>query len=56
MDSVNDLVPLVKNGQSIVSWNEDAGTVSDQAYKCIPFYLSSRGYGLVRQHAGQGRF
>ena len=39
--------PLVKNGQSVVIWNEDGGTVSDQAYKNIPFYLSSRGYGLL---------
>ena len=39
--------PFVKNGQTIVSWNEDGGTTSDQAYKAIPFYLSSRGYGML---------
>jgi alpha-D-xyloside xylohydrolase len=39
--------PLVKNGQSVSIWNEDGGTSSDLAYKNIPFYLSSRGYGLL---------
>lgn len=39
--------PLVKNGQSVVIWNEDGGTASDLAYKNIPFYLSSRGYGVL---------
>ena len=39
--------PLVKNGQSVVVWNEDPGTNSEWAYKNIPFYLSSAGYGLL---------
>ncbi|HEX8341620.1 MAG TPA: alpha-xylosidase, partial [Tepidisphaeraceae bacterium] len=39
--------PFVKNGQSVKIWNEDGGTVSDQAYKTVPFYLSSAGYGLL---------
>jgi len=39
--------PLVKNGQSVTIWNEDGGTSSEQAYKNIPFYLSSRGYGML---------
>ena len=39
--------PLVKNGQFVLSRNEDGGTMSDQAYKAVPFYLSSRGYGLL---------
>jgi alpha-D-xyloside xylohydrolase len=39
--------PLVKNGQTVETWNEDGGTNSDHSYKCIPFYLSSRGYGLL---------
>ena len=39
--------PLVKNGQSVVIWNEDGGTASDLTYKNIPFYLSSRGYGVL---------
>ncbi|KAF2089455.1 glycoside hydrolase family 31 protein [Saccharata proteae CBS 121410] len=33
-------------GQSVDIWNEDGGTSSDQAYKNISFYLSSRGYGV----------
>ncbi len=39
--------PFVKNGQSVGIWNEDGGTASQQAYKSIPFYLSSRGYGVL---------
>ena len=27
-------------------WNEDGGTCSDLSYKNIPFYLSSKGYGV----------
>lgn len=35
-------------GQRPVMWNYDAfGSESDRAYKNIPFYQSSRGYGLV---------
>jgi alpha-D-xyloside xylohydrolase len=39
--------PLVKNGQVIDSWNADGGTSSEQSYKNVPFYLSSRGYGVL---------
>jgi alpha-D-xyloside xylohydrolase len=35
-----------KIGQSIQVWNEDGGTSSEQAYKNISFWLSSRGYGV----------
>lgn len=38
--------PFVKNGQSIDIWNEDGGTSSEQAYKNVPLYISSRGYGV----------
>ena len=41
---------FVKNGQRIDIWNEDGGTSTDQAYKNIPFYLSSRGYGVFVNH------
>ena len=37
--------PFIKNGQSVAMWNEDGGTSTDQSYKCVPFYISSRGYG-----------
>jgi alpha-D-xyloside xylohydrolase len=35
-----------KVGQSIEVWNEDGGTSSDQAYKNVSFFLSSKGYGV----------
>ena len=35
-----------KNGQSVQIWNSDGGTCCDQSYKSVPFYLSSRGYGV----------
>lgn len=35
-----------KIGQNIEVWNEDGGTSSDQAYKNISFWMSSRGYGV----------
>ncbi len=37
---------FAKNGQTVDVWNSDGGTCSDQSYKCIPFYVSSRGYGV----------
>jgi alpha-D-xyloside xylohydrolase len=45
--------PFVKNGQSVDMWNEDGGTSSELAYKNIPFYISSRGYGVFVNHAGK---
>jgi alpha-D-xyloside xylohydrolase len=42
--------PFVKNGQVVEMWNEDGGTSSEQAYKNIPFYLSSSGYGVLVAH------
>lgn len=42
--------PFVKNGQSVDIWNEDGGTASDIAYKNIPFYVSSKGYGIFANH------
>ncbi|MBQ5989641.1 MAG: alpha-xylosidase [Oscillospiraceae bacterium] len=38
--------PFVKNGQTIEIWNSDGGTSSDQSYKCVPFCISSKGYGV----------
>lgn len=48
--------PLVKNGQSIDIWNGDGGTSSEQAYKNIPFYLSSQGYGVLVNYPGHVSF
>ncbi|MFE0924869.1 alpha-xylosidase [Streptomyces mutabilis] len=44
--------PFVKNGQVVDMWQADGGTSSEQAYKNIPFYLSSRGYGVFVNHPG----
>ena len=41
---------FIKNGQTVEIWNEDGGTSTEQAYKNIPFYLSSRGYGVFVNH------
>ncbi|GAA0844516.1 TIM-barrel domain-containing protein [Streptosporangium amethystogenes subsp. fukuiense] len=39
---------LDKRGQRPVMWNFDAfGAESQRAYKNVPFYLSSRGYGVL---------
>jgi alpha-D-xyloside xylohydrolase len=37
---------FVKNGQTVEVWNNDGGTCSEQSYKSVPFYVSSRGYGV----------
>ncbi len=42
--------PFVKNGQAVDVWNEDGGTSSEQAYKNVPFYLTSKGYGVFVAH------
>ncbi|WP_084958074.1 TIM-barrel domain-containing protein [Thermoactinospora rubra] len=40
--------PLDKRGQRPLMWNFDAfGAESQRAYKNVPFYLSSRGYGVM---------
>ena len=41
---------FAKNGQVVDTWNRDGGTGSDQAYKCVPFYLTNRGYGVFVNH------
>lgn len=39
---------LDKRGQRALMWNFDAfGSESDRSYKCVPLYLSSRGYGVL---------
>lgn len=48
--------PFVKNGQSVSIWNEDGGTSTEQSYKNIPFYLSSRGYGVFVNHPERVEF
>ncbi len=42
--------PFVKNGQNVDIWNEDGGTSSELSYKNIPFYITSKGYGVLVNH------
>ncbi|QRW15933.1 glycoside hydrolase family 31 protein [Rhizoctonia solani] len=46
----------IKNGQVISVWNRDGGTSSEQAYKCVPFYITSKGYGVFINHPGEVEF
>ncbi len=48
--------PFVKNGQTVDIWNEDGGTSSELAYKNIPFYLTSKGYGVFVNSTGKASF
>jgi alpha-D-xyloside xylohydrolase len=41
---------FTKNGQVVDIWNRDGGTSSEQAYKNIPFYVTSGGYGVFTDH------
>ena len=47
---------FVKNGQVVESWNEDGGANSELAYKNVPFYLTSRGYGVFVDEPGDVAF
>ena len=49
-------VPFVRNGQVVDIWNEDGGTSSEISYKNIPFYLSSKNYGVLVNEAGPVSF
>ncbi len=48
--------PFVKNGQTVDIWNSDGGTCSDQSYKSIPFFVSSRNYGVFVNHTEKVSF
>ena len=48
--------PWVKNGQVVENTNRDGGTACEQAYKSVPFYLTSRGYGVLLNEAGPVSF
>lgn len=46
-----------RRGQSVRMWNQDSlGCRDEQAYKNIPFYLSSEGYGLFVNNPGAVEF
>lgn len=42
---------FAKNGQVVEMWNEDGGTASQVSYKCVPFYMTSEGYGIFVDHS-----
>lgn len=43
---------LNKRGQKVVLWTDDANGVQNETmYKPIPFYMSSRGYGVFMHHS-----
>lgn len=48
--------PFVKNGQTVDIWNNDGGTCSEQSYKSVPFFVSSRNYGVFVNHPGKVSF
>ena len=48
--------PWVKNGQVVENTNRDGGTACEQAYKSVPFYMTSRGYGVLVNEAGPVSF
>ena len=33
--------------------NQDGGLSGDQAFECMPFYISNRGYGIFINHPGE---
>ena len=46
-----------KRGQCVDIWNIDAlGVRTDESYKNVPFFISSRGYGFFLNHSGASRF
>lgn len=49
--------PLDKRGQELLNWVINPVGVSNQkAYKCVPFFLSSRGYGVYYNTLRKVRF
>jgi alpha-D-xyloside xylohydrolase len=48
--------PFAKNGQAVDMWHWDGGTDSEYAYKNVPFYLTSQGYGVLVNHPGRVSF
>ena len=48
--------PFVRNGQTVEMWNEDGGTASEIAYKNVPFYITSKGYGVLVDNEGDAAF
>jgi alpha-D-xyloside xylohydrolase len=47
---------LTRNGQVVDMWNSDCGTCSDKGYKDVPFFLTSRGFGVLVSDPGRTSF
>ena len=47
---------FVKNGQVVDCWNEDGGTASQISYKNVPFYVTSKHYGVYVDHSDNVSF
>lgn len=47
---------FAKNGQVVDTWNADGGTSSEQSYKSVPFYVTTRGYGVLVDSPDQVSF
>ncbi|MFO6285431.1 hypothetical protein ACLBVW_38390, partial [Pseudomonas aeruginosa] len=47
---------LVRNGQTVETWNEDGGTSTEQSYTDILFFLTNRGYGVRANHPQRASF
>ena len=47
---------FVKNGQVVDCWNEDGGTSSQISYKNVPFYVTSKNYGVYVDHSDNVSF
>ncbi len=47
--------PLDKRGQRLISWNRDTllTNTTNQTYLNVPFFMSSRGYGVFVHHASK---
>jgi len=37
---------FTRSGQTVDMWNADCGTCSDKGYKDVPFFMTSKGYGV----------
>ncbi len=48
--------PVAKTGQTVDIWHADGGTSSEQAYKNVPFFWTTRGYGIFVDHPEQVSF
>lgn len=49
--------PLDKNGQELLNWViNPVGVSNNKAYKCVPFFMSSRGYGVYYNTPRKIRF